>query len=145
MNPMSHELSHEAAAYVIDWLRKRNGAQLRPAILAMSVEDYELMHDELAEILKHGGHPPNWIKLPSDTTITPPDGRILSNHTTPVITEALKELGAWQEAGKQTGAIDEERSGRKTAPADVLQLVTTLRTWLASERARGPTPTEFGS
>lgn len=120
----------QLAAYVVDWLRKRNRSQLRPALLAMSVEDYELMHDELAEILKHNGHPPNWVEPPSDTTITLPDGRVLSNHT-----EELKELGAWQAVARQVGAIDEERSGRKTKPEDVLRLTTTLREWLASERA----------
>jgi hypothetical protein len=56
------DLMDPLAVYIVEWLRSRNAAQLDPAISAMSVEDYELLHDELAHILKHGGHPPNWIK-----------------------------------------------------------------------------------
>jgi hypothetical protein len=88
----------QVAKYIMLWLRTRNASRLNPAIMAMSVEDYELMQEELAHILKHNGHPPNWAELrepkpgepvvsdftmapppPDDTTITLPDGRVLSN------------------------------------------------------------------
>jgi len=50
----------ELAAYIVEWLRSRNGEQLRPAFDNMRVGDFELMLDELALILQHGGKPPNW-------------------------------------------------------------------------------------
>jgi hypothetical protein len=46
-----------------------------------------------------------------------------------------RELGMWMFAARQTGAIDEVRSGRKTTPDDVLRLVATLRKWLDERNA----------
>lgn len=58
------EADHDLAEYLVRFLRRRNGAELEPAFGAMRVEDFENLHDELAWILAHGGHPPNW--LPED-------------------------------------------------------------------------------
>lgn len=55
----------ELAFYIIDWLCRRNEAELGDAILEMSVAEYRLMHDQLAYILMHGGHPPNWEPRPA--------------------------------------------------------------------------------
>jgi len=59
------EATKYLAGYIIDWLCRRNNDELRPAIEAMRVIDHRLMHDELAHILKHGGHPPNWVPVTS--------------------------------------------------------------------------------
>lgn len=56
------KLSPEKLAdYIVEWLETRNGAQLREAIEAMPVGDFRLMREELALILEHQGHPPNWV------------------------------------------------------------------------------------
>ena len=60
--PKQRLSNEDLAEYIVTWLRERNGAQLDAAISSISVEDCELLHEELAYILKHGGQPPNWIK-----------------------------------------------------------------------------------
>jgi hypothetical protein len=49
-------------AYIVQWLRSRNGGELQHAFADMRVCDYELLLDELKLILAYGGHPPNWVK-----------------------------------------------------------------------------------
>ena len=58
---MAPPTSYQLTKYIIEWLRSRCGAVLEPAIGAMTVADYESMHEELAHILIHCGHPPNWV------------------------------------------------------------------------------------
>ncbi len=52
----------ELAAYILSWLRSRNGGELDEAIGAMRLADHENMREELEMILEHGGRPPNWVK-----------------------------------------------------------------------------------
>jgi hypothetical protein len=52
----------ELAAYILGWLRSRNGGELDEAIGAMRLADYENMRGELEMILQHGGRPPNWVE-----------------------------------------------------------------------------------
>lgn len=49
------------AAYLIEWLRSRNGGELAEAIGDMRVADFENLRGELELILQHGGRPPNWV------------------------------------------------------------------------------------
>jgi hypothetical protein len=51
----------ELAEYIVRFMRRRNRAELEPAFGDMRVSDFELMVDELAYVLHHGGHPPNWV------------------------------------------------------------------------------------
>lgn len=53
---------HQLAEFVVEWLRERNGSQLNDAFGEMKLRDFENLHGELAEILKHCGRPPNWVK-----------------------------------------------------------------------------------
>ena len=48
------------AAYILDWLRRRNGGELDAAIGAMRLHDFDLAKKELELILIHNGKPPNW-------------------------------------------------------------------------------------
>lgn len=50
------------AAYIFEWLGRRNGEELAPALDEMRVKDVALAKAELALILKHQGKPPNWEK-----------------------------------------------------------------------------------
>ncbi len=55
-------LTHiELAAYIIKFLRNRNGSELDSAFGEMKVSSYMLMLEELEMILEHGGKPPNWV------------------------------------------------------------------------------------
>lgn len=54
------------ARYIVRWLRIRNTGELAEALDHMRVGDLNLMIRELDEILRHGGHPPNWAPLPED-------------------------------------------------------------------------------
>lgn len=61
------------AAYIFDWLKRRNGGELSEPLENMRVGDARLAHEELALILRHEGHPPNWqksevIELPAKPT-----------------------------------------------------------------------------
>lgn len=51
----------ELAKYIVEWLIRRNGAELQEPIESMKVSDYRLMHEELEMILQHRGKPPNWV------------------------------------------------------------------------------------
>lgn len=50
----------DLATYIAEWLQRRNGGELRSAIMNMRVGDYNLMIEELAFILANDGKPPNW-------------------------------------------------------------------------------------
>jgi hypothetical protein len=56
------------AAYLVDFLRRRNRGELRPAIDAMAETDRALMLEELDYILAAGGHPSNWVPLETGGT-----------------------------------------------------------------------------
>jgi hypothetical protein len=59
--------SDEVARYIFDWLAKRNGGQLRSSIGSlMSAWDRADAIDELAYIITHNGHPPNWVNEPEE-------------------------------------------------------------------------------
>lgn len=59
----SAEKARSLSRYIIGWLKRRNGRELRPAFQAMTVGDHENLLAELEHILIHGGHPPNWTRL----------------------------------------------------------------------------------
>lgn len=50
------------ATYVVDFFNSRNGAQLSPALGALTPEEHDLLIRELARILRFGGPPPNWVR-----------------------------------------------------------------------------------
>ena len=51
----------DLARYIFEWLAARNGGELANALDSMTVRDQRIAHEELAQILMHGGKPPNWI------------------------------------------------------------------------------------
>ncbi len=54
---------NELAAYILRFLRSRNRGELDPVFEAMHVGDFERLLSELACVLHHRGHPPNWRPL----------------------------------------------------------------------------------
>jgi hypothetical protein len=52
----------ELAAYIVEFLRRRNAGELDPAIRKMTVGSFEILHEELELILEHHGKPPGWIE-----------------------------------------------------------------------------------
>lgn len=57
---LTPEKAKELAAYILHWLKVRNGAELADAFDDMTVRDAENMRGELEMILEHGGKPKNW-------------------------------------------------------------------------------------
>lgn len=57
---LSRGHAERLAEYIVQWLRTRNGAELKDAFDNMRMGDYVNLHDELVLILLHGGKPPNW-------------------------------------------------------------------------------------
>jgi len=57
-----NEAVDELTYYILEFLRTRNDGELREAFESMRVKDFNLMREELALILTHGGKPPNWVK-----------------------------------------------------------------------------------
>lgn len=65
MNPqpfMSGADAKALTAYIMSFLRNRNGGELSEAFDAMTVGDDRLIREELELILECGGKPPNWVK-----------------------------------------------------------------------------------
>jgi hypothetical protein len=58
---LPEQQDRDLAKYIIEWLCSRNRDELRSAIEDMCVANYKLIHEELAYILMHKGHPPNWV------------------------------------------------------------------------------------
>lgn len=54
------------ARYIIRFLRRRNGGELRDVFDDMRVRDARLLLGELERILIHGGRPPNWVPEADD-------------------------------------------------------------------------------
>lgn len=59
---LTEPAARECAAYILDWLERRNGAELAPALEAMRVLDRRLLESELVHILQAGGKPDNWAQ-----------------------------------------------------------------------------------
>lgn len=59
----------ECATYILDWLERRNGGELREALERQRVGDRRRLRDELVWILQHGGRPDNWTGADH---VTPP-------------------------------------------------------------------------
>ncbi len=57
---MTPEELEETAAYIWEWLRRRNGSELSEALGEISVNSRERLHLELIEIIKAHGRPRNW-------------------------------------------------------------------------------------
>lgn len=56
------EQAKALAEYIITWLQTRNGSELRPAVMGLTVESFENMRAELNEIIRWGGKPPHWVR-----------------------------------------------------------------------------------
>jgi hypothetical protein len=54
--------SRDLAIYIVDFMRDRNGGELRDKLDSQTVADRALMLAELELILDHRGKPPNWVK-----------------------------------------------------------------------------------
>lgn len=49
------------ARYIVDFFSDRNGGELAEHFDDMRHADFDLLLEQLALILKHGGKPPNWV------------------------------------------------------------------------------------
>lgn len=67
---MNQSLSEDEklAHTIFDWLRRRNGGQLREALGMLPLADYEMLISELTMILEHSGIPPNWVSAQKPLT-----------------------------------------------------------------------------
>jgi len=59
-DPVAAVDNRRIANYIVEFLRARNGCELEEAIVDLTVESYELLIDELEDIIKWRGRPPNW-------------------------------------------------------------------------------------
>ncbi len=115
------------ALYIVDFLRHRNRGSLKAAM--GSSEDVTYMAEELIEILKHGGHPPNWVKRASAEDQSEADHNIAKQFFAP----AYGESPTFVHEGTLRSKAAAKRRERGPRPAPLSE---------AAKKAREPLPVE---